>query len=567
MPQVKIKNLPAISSASLTDALAVTASSTTYKETLQQILTLFKANATYSDSVFRIQDNADATKEIAFEASGITTGTTRTLTMIDADLTLANMAGQTNTAVDIDGGTIDNVTMGGSQHILDINTQDIKVISPTAAGSQTPLWVINTINNNATSAVYIQGNSANSYPNVYLENNNIGNLDIGVNPSGEPEADNAYVWSYSASDLRFGTNNTLRAKITSAGVFDIASLQLGSAGVTATGIIDDDSFVTASAVNIPSSESVKAYVDSQVAAGDFDDSTFTVYDNADNTKKIAFQASGITTGTTRTLTMIDADLTLADMAGQTSSSVNIDGGTIDGVSIGATAAATEATIDNLKLDGNTLSSTNVSGNITLDPNGSGDVVLSAQNVSTQETLYHEGDTDTLLRFITNQFQVRAGGTNVINGTTAGLQLHDANARVTAILDEDDMSSDSATAGVTQQSLKSYIDAQAQSVAKVWSTVDWSGGSPVDLNSYGVSSLTDTAAGQVTINFTTSFADVNYSVVTSAQNSIITTMRACPPITKAVGTCLIAMVELNAGATAYSTYDTSLSLHSAFYGDI
>jgi hypothetical protein len=34
-----------------------------------------------SDATFRIQDNGDATKQVAFEASGITTGTTRTLTI------------------------------------------------------------------------------------------------------------------------------------------------------------------------------------------------------------------------------------------------------------------------------------------------------------------------------------------------------------------------------------------------------------------------------------------------------------------------------------------------------
>jgi hypothetical protein len=49
------------------------------------------------------------------------------------------------------------------------------------------------------------------------------------------------------------------------------------------------------------------------AAGSFQDSTFNIYDNSDNTKKIAFQASGITTGTTRTLTVPDADLTLVGL--------------------------------------------------------------------------------------------------------------------------------------------------------------------------------------------------------------------------------------------------------------
>jgi hypothetical protein len=43
-----------------------------------------------ADNVFRIQDNSDATKEIAFEASGITTGTTRTVTMPDSNVTLVS---------------------------------------------------------------------------------------------------------------------------------------------------------------------------------------------------------------------------------------------------------------------------------------------------------------------------------------------------------------------------------------------------------------------------------------------------------------------------------------------
>lgn len=46
----------------------------------------------FPDNVFRILDDSDATKEIAFQASGITTATTRTMTVQDASGTIAYLA-------------------------------------------------------------------------------------------------------------------------------------------------------------------------------------------------------------------------------------------------------------------------------------------------------------------------------------------------------------------------------------------------------------------------------------------------------------------------------------------
>jgi len=45
----------------------------------------------FSDSAFRIQDNADATKQLAFEVSGVDAGATRTITMPDANVDLGNI--------------------------------------------------------------------------------------------------------------------------------------------------------------------------------------------------------------------------------------------------------------------------------------------------------------------------------------------------------------------------------------------------------------------------------------------------------------------------------------------
>ena len=53
----------------------------------------------------------------------------------------------------------------------------------------------------------------------------------------------------------------------------------------------------------------------------FDDSTFRIYNNGDNTKKIAFDASSITTGTTRTITMPNSNINLGNLANTTLSNL------------------------------------------------------------------------------------------------------------------------------------------------------------------------------------------------------------------------------------------------------
>jgi hypothetical protein len=46
-------------------------------------------STSFSDSAFRVTDNGDATKQLAFEVSGVTTATTRTLTVPNASGTIA----------------------------------------------------------------------------------------------------------------------------------------------------------------------------------------------------------------------------------------------------------------------------------------------------------------------------------------------------------------------------------------------------------------------------------------------------------------------------------------------
>ena len=75
-----------------------------------------------------------------------------------------------------------------------------------------------------------------------------------------------------------------------------------------------------------------------------------------------------------------ASLGLGSIATQAADSVNIDGGAIDGVTIGTNSAVTELQVDNININGNNIISTNVDGNVRLIPNGSGDVLLNADTV-------------------------------------------------------------------------------------------------------------------------------------------------------------------------------------------
>ncbi len=120
--------------------------------------------------------------------------------------------------------------------------------------------------------------------------------------------------------------------------------------------------------------------------------------------------------------------------------VDIDGGTIDGVSIGNSSVATEVNVDNLKLDGNTLSTTDANGNLILSPNGSG--------------------------------AIRLENTVVATG---------------AVLDEEDMASESSEHLATQYSIKTYSDAIREDYNALIYTFQSGGASSQHVISHGLDS--------------------------------------------------------------------------------
>lgn len=174
-------------------AIALGSSSTT----LAGLTSLTSTGITTNDSGFRIRNTTDITKQIAFDASVITTGTTRTYTLPDASGTFALL---TSLSVAAGSGLTYNNTTG------EFGTSNI--------------------------------------PNSQLQNSSI---------------------TVGSTSIALGATSTTLAGLTS---------------LTSTGITTNDS-------------------------------GFRIRDDSDNTKQLAFECSGITTATTRTMTVPDESGTIS----------------------------------------------------------------------------------------------------------------------------------------------------------------------------------------------------------------------------------------------------------------
>ena len=92
----------------------------------------------FTDSTFRISDNGDSTKKVAFEISGVTTATVRTLTVPNASgtLLLSGDIGSTVQAFDADtlkADTYDTLTVGFDQTTFNAGSKSSGTFTPDIA--------------------------------------------------------------------------------------------------------------------------------------------------------------------------------------------------------------------------------------------------------------------------------------------------------------------------------------------------------------------------------------------------------------------------------------------------
>ena len=162
---------------------------------------------------------------------------------------------------------------------------------------------------------------------------------------------------------------------------DVSAFAASAIVIESEGIGSNDNDTT-----LPTSAAVKDYVDTTLAAATFADNTFRIFDNADNSKLVAFEVSGVPTGTTRTLTVPDANGTIVlndNTATLTNKSGAISQWTNDSGYI--TASSTD-----------TL--TNKSGNISQWTNDSGYITATLTNEQVQDIVgaMVTGNTETLI---------------------------------------------------------------------------------------------------------------------------------------------------------------------------
>ena len=108
------------------------------------------------------------------------------------------------------------------------------------------------------------------------------------------------------------------------------------------------------------------------------------------------------------------------------SSIDINAGSIDGVSIGTSSAVTDLRVDNLKLNDNEISSTNTDGDIDITPNGSGSIDLNSGtlDLSAQTVDVPLNSAVDALNFNTNLLSLDASNQRVgINQNTPTNRFH------------------------------------------------------------------------------------------------------------------------------------------------
>ena len=289
--------------------------------TLSATQSLTNKSITIKDTNLTITDDADVTKIAKFEASSISTATTRTFTLPNASDTLVVAAG-TQTLSNKTLGITTTATFLDNLFTLQDNVDNTKQFQLQLASITTGTTATWTIPGATDTFVGIAAAQA------------LTNKTLGITTT--------VTFLDSLFTLQDNVDNTKQFQ------FQLSSV---TTGTTATWTIPgaSDSFVGIAAVQTLSNKTLDNTTTLTVK-----DALFTIQDDADTTKQAKFQASGITTATTRTYTLPNVDGTLLHTTGVGSALTGIriqgketiwvtSGAMVPPVTNGATVGSTEGT--------------------------------------------------------------------------------------------------------------------------------------------------------------------------------------------------------------------------------
>jgi len=243
------------------------------------------------------------------------------------------------------------------------------------------------------------------------------------------------------------------------------TLKIGS-GATVSTILDEDDFATNSATALATQQSVKAYVDAQVATVPTGDITAVVA----GTGLSGGATSGSATLNIDTATTVDLSTSQA-LSNKTLTSPVLNTGVsgsafLDEDNMASDSATKLASQQSIKAYVDTQVATVPTGDITSVVAGDG---LTGGATSGAATLNVVGGTGITAN--ANDIAIDATVATLTGSQTLTNKIHTSpviNTGVsgTAILDEDDMASDSNTKLATQQSIKAYVDAQPNALTLI-----------------------------------------------------------------------------------------------------
>ena len=201
-------------------------------------------------------------------------------------------------------------------------------------------------------------------------------------------------------------------------------------------------------------------------------------------------------GNTISITNTNGDLTLSpNGTGEVNiSKVDIDAGTIDGVSIGSASAATYLKVDNIQIDANDITSTNTNGDINITPNGTGEVNITKVDIDSgtidNVTIGGTSAAVSVSAFLLNVDNIQVDGNNIVstnsNGDISLTPNGTGEVNITKV-DIDSGTIDAVSIGSTSAATYLKVD-----------NIEIDGNNIVSTNSNGDISLTPNGTGEVNI---------------------------------------------------------------------